>query len=134
MRGVALLVTLGALASCTTAPEPVTRTPQAQQEFEHLVAGKVPGAPVQCLASYEMNDMVVIDESTVAYRLGGNRVYVNHLQGACNGLGRNAIMVTKSVGGSDSCRGDIVTMVDQSSHMMTGSCAFGEFIPYTRPR
>jgi hypothetical protein len=134
MRGVALLVTLGALASCTTAPEQATRTPQGQQEYERLVAGKVPGAPVQCLPSYNMNDMVVIDESTVAYRLGGNRVYVNHLQGACNGLGRNAIMVTKSLAGSESCRGDIVTMVDQSSHMLTGSCAFGDFIPYTRPR
>lgn len=134
MRGVALLVGLGTLASCTTAPEPVTRSPEGQRQFEQLVAGKVAGAPVQCLPSYNMNDMVVIDESTVAYRLGGNRVYVNHLQGACNGLGRNAIMVTKSVGGSDSCRGDIVTMVDQSSRMLTGSCAFGDFIPYERRR
>lgn len=134
MRGVALLIALGALASCTTAPEQTTRTPEGQQEFARLVAGKVPGAPVQCLSSYNMNDMVVIDESTVAYRLGSNRVYVNHLQGTCNGLGRNAIMVTKSLAGSDNCRGDIVTMVDQSSHMMTGSCAFGDFIPYTRPR
>lgn len=133
MRGIALLVTFGALASCTTAPEPVTRTPEGQQEFVRLTAGKVPGRPVQCLPNFDMNDMVVIDEGTVAYRLGGNRVYINNLQGACRGIGRNATMVTRSVGGGENCRGDIIRMIDQGSHMMTGSCAFGEFIPYTRP-
>src|SRR3569623_811684 len=134
MRGVALLVILGGLASCTTAPEQATRTPQEQQEYERLVAGKVPGAPVQCLPSYNMNDMVVIDESTVAYRLGGNRVYVNHLQGACNGLGRNAILVTNSLAGSECCGGDFVTLGDEASHLLSGWCAVGEFFPFSRPR
>ena len=133
MRGIVLLVSLGALASCTTGPDQVTRTPEGQRQYEQLIAGKVAGPPVHCLQSFNMQDMVPIDESTVAYR-NGSRVYINHMQGACGGLGRNAIMVTQSLGGSQSCSGDIVRMIDQSSHMMSGSCAFGEFIPYTLPR
>ena len=133
MRGIALLIGLGTLASCTTGPEQVTRTPEGQRQYEQLIAGKVAGPPVHCLQSYDMNDMVVIDEGTVAYRLG-SRVYVNHLEGTCNGLGRNAIMVTRNIGGSGNCAGDIVRMVDAGSRMMTGSCSFGEFIPYSRPR
>lgn len=134
MRGFALVIGLGTLAACSTGPVQATRTPQGQRQFEQLVAGKVPGPPVNCLQSYDMNDMVVIDESTVAYRLGGSRVYINHLQGVCNGLGRNAIMVTRSLGPTGTCAGDIVQMVDQGSRMTTGGCAMGEFIPYTRPR
>jgi hypothetical protein len=134
MRGIALLVGFGALAACTMGPEQATRTPEGQRQFEQLVAGKVPGPPVHCLPSFDMNDMVIIDESTVAYRLGGNRVYINNMQGTCNGLGRNATMVTQTIGNTDTCRGDIARMIDQGSRMMSGSCAFGDFVPYTRPR
>jgi hypothetical protein len=134
MRGIALLVSLGALASCTTAPDPVTRSPDRQMEYERLIAGKVAGPPVKCLRSPDTNDMVTIDENTVAYRLGRNRVYINHMQGTCGGLGRGSIMVTRSFGNAELCQGDIAQMVDQISHMTTGSCVFGDFIPYARPR
>jgi hypothetical protein len=132
MRGIALLVICGALASCTTAPQPVMRSAAKQAEFEQLVAGKVAGAPMHCLPSYEMNNMVTIDESTVAYRSTGSRVYVNNMQGACGGAGGTSVMVTRTVG-SQTCRGDIAQMIDPYSHVTTGSCVFGDFIPYTKP-
>lgn len=135
MRAIACLIGLGVLASCTTAPEQVTRTPEGQRQYEQLIAGKVAGPPVQCLQTYETRDMVPIDDSTVAYRQGGSRVIIAHLQSPCAGLGRGAaIMVTRDIGGSGNCRGDIIEMVDSSSRMTTGSCTFGEFIPYSRPR
>jgi hypothetical protein len=136
MRGFALPVMLGvgALGSCTTAPPPMARSAQGQQEYERLTAGKVAGPPMQCLQSMDMNDMTVIDESTVAYGHGG-RVYIGHMQGPCSGLGSgNAVMVTRTFGAAQSCRGDIVRMVDPISHIERGSCVFGEFTPYTVPR
>jgi hypothetical protein len=75
----------------------------------------------------------VIDESTVAYRRGST-VYVSHMQGPCSGLGGSAIMVTRSYGTAETCRGDIAQMVDPISHIERGSCVFGEFTPYSPPR
>jgi hypothetical protein len=135
MRGIALLIGLGALTSCTTGPvQPAPRSAQGQHELDRLVAGKVAGPPLHCLQSYDMQNMVAIDDSTVVYRSSGSRVFVNHMQGYCGGVGGNAVMVTKSVAGSQTCRGDIATMVDPFTHAMTGSCSFGDFIPYTKPR
>ncbi|MBV9528786.1 hypothetical protein [Sphingomonas sp.] len=136
MRSIALpvMIGLGALASCTTAPPPMARSSEGQAQFERLTAGKVAGPPMQCLSSREMNDMVVIDESTVAYRRGAGTVYIGHMQGPCNGLGGDAAMVTRTFGPAESCRGDIVRMVNTASRMDVGSCLFGEFTPYTVPR
>jgi hypothetical protein len=125
----------GALASCSTAPPQVTRSAAAQQQFEQLIAGKVAGPPQHCLPSFNQNDMTVIDESTIAYRQGSSRVYVNHLKQGCPGLGNaSTALVTRSISSSDTCRGDIARVLDTSSRMIVGSCVFGDFIPYTKPR
>jgi hypothetical protein len=135
MRSIALpvMLGLGVLASCTTAPPPMARSAQSQQDFERLTAGKVAGPPMQCLQSMDMNDMTVIDESTVAYKRGST-VYMSHMEGPCSGLGGTAIMVTRTFGAAQTCRGDIARMVDPTSHIERGSCLFGEFTPYTVPR
>jgi hypothetical protein len=122
-----------ALASCSTAPPQPTRTAQGQQQFERLIAGKIPGKPTSCLPSYDQNDMTVIDDSTIAYRQGSRQVYINHMQGSCSGLGRGSTaLVTRSFS-SQTCRGDIARVVDTASRMMVGSCVFGDFIPYSAP-
>ena len=133
MRGISLLLIGAALASCTTATPPPMRSAQGQQEFERLVAGKVAGPPQSCLATFNTNDMIVIDDETVAFRQGANRVYVNHLQSGCNGIasGFNAL-VTRQTGASSLCRGDIAESQNLTSHVTTGSCVFGDFIPYSR--
>lgn len=135
MRSIPLLVTGVALVACTTtAAEPPTRTAKSQAEYQRLVADKVAGAPLSCLPSYRQNDMVVIDERTIAFRDGRARVYVNHMQGACNNLGGTYALVTKTFGSSQLCRGDIGQVVDLTNHFTVGSCVFGDFIPYTRPK
>ena len=133
MRGISLLLIGATIASCTTAAGPPTRSAQGQQQFERLVAGKVAGPPLSCLATFNTNDMVVIDDETVAFRQGANRVYVNHLQSGCNGIasGFNAL-VTRQSDASSLCRGDIAESRNLTSHLTTGSCIFGDFIPYTR--
>lgn len=135
MRFVMLLLAGAAIASCSTAPPQPTRSAEGQREFQALVAGKVAGAPIKCLPSYNQNDMTVIDDQTIAYRQGSSRVYINHMENSCPGLGgASTVLVTRSIGTSETCRGDIAQVVDTSSRMMVGSCAFGDFIPYAKPR
>jgi hypothetical protein len=134
-RAMALLLAGATLSSCSTAPPQVTRTAEGQRQFEQLIAGKVAGAPQNCLRSFAQDDMIVIDESTIAYRQGSGRVYVNHLQHVCPGLGSGSTaLVTRRFGTAETCRGDFAQVLDTGSHMIVGSCVFGDFIPYTKPR
>jgi hypothetical protein len=133
MRGISLLLIGAALASCTTAPPPPTRSAAKQAEYERLIAGKVAGPPVSCLPTYRQNDMVVIDDNTIAFRDGSRRTYINHMQGGCANLGGPYALVTKTYGTAQLCRGDIGQVVDVANHFTVGSCVFGDFIPYTTP-
>ena len=135
MRSIPLLLIGAAIVGCaTTAAQQPIRTAKAQQRYDQLLAGKVAGPPVSCLPTYHQDDMVVIDEQTVAFRQGSNRVYVNHMQGGCSNLGGSYALVTKQFGSAQLCRGDIGQVVDLTNHFTVGSCVFGDFVPYTRPR
>jgi hypothetical protein len=46
MRMISALAAGAALASCTAGRESVTRTPEAQQRYEALLAGKIAGSPM----------------------------------------------------------------------------------------
>lgn len=128
----AAAVTALALAGCAyPAPMDGRRTLDAQQTLDRYLTGKVAGRPQTCLPNYRTNDMVVVDEHTVLFRDGSRRVWRTDIPGGCNGLGRpGTAMVTQSFGGSGLCRGEIVRIVDTAGGFMTGSCTFGDFVPY----
>ena len=133
MRGLSILLLGAALAGCSTTVEQPMRSAKAQEQYQQLISGKVAGPAVSCLPTYNANDMRVIDEETIAFRLGSNRVYVAHMPGGCSNLGRaNYTMVTRQVGASGLCRGDIAQIVDPVNGITVGSCVFGDFTPYTR--
>ena len=136
MRGISLLLIGVGLVACTTtaAQQQPLRSAAKQQEYDRLLAGKAAGPPQSCLPHYRSNDMVVIDESTVAFRQGSSRVYVNHMQGGCTNLGGPYALVTKTLGSAQLCRGDIGQVVDLHNHFTVGSCVFGDFVPYSKPR
>jgi hypothetical protein len=133
MRTISLLLVGAAVTSCAAGPQEPTRSAQSARQYEQLLAGKVAGPPVSCLPSYNANDMVVIDERTVAFKRGSNRVYVNHMQGGCSNLGGGYALVTKGFSGTGLCRGDVAQVVDIRNRITVGSCAFGDFVPYSRP-
>jgi hypothetical protein len=130
MRAIPLLLTAAALAGCTTQPPAPTRTAEGQAKFVQLTAGKVPGRPITCLPSYTTNDMVTIDDRTVVFKQG-RRVYVNHLLGECDGLDSGFYTLVTRSGGSGMCRGDISRVADVRTGTTVGSCAIGDFVPYT---
>jgi hypothetical protein len=137
MRSVIPIAIIAAtLAGCMAqSPQASAMAQQrAQARLNQLLAGKVPGAPQSCLPSYRQNDMVVIDDYTIAFRDGTNRVWINKPRGGCNLLSAGPYaLVTHSVGGLGLCRGDIATVVDTLNHSTVGSCSMSDFIPYTRP-
>lgn len=140
MRSISLLLLGAMLASCTTAAadQQQQRSAKSQAHYEQLIAGKVAGAPMNCLPSYlRADDMTVIDDNTIVFGRGAltGPVYVAHMRGPCTGLGgasHNAL-VTRQVGAGGLCSGDIATVQDLMAHITVGSCTFGEFVPYTRP-
>lgn len=133
MRGLSALLIGATLAGCAATAEQPMRSVQKQQEYQRLIAGKTAGPTVSCLPTYNANDMIVIDEQTVAFRQGGNRVYVAHMPGGCNNLGRPPyVMVTRQFGTAQLCRGDIARIVDTTNGITVGSCVFGDFTPYSR--
>lgn len=135
MRRIALLLLATGLASCTTAPPSPTRVARSQAELQSLIAGKVAEKPVSCLPSYNANDMVVVDENTIAFRSGASRVYIARMNGPCSNLGgAGYALLTRNTGGLSLCRGEIAQVIDTSSHIPVGSCSFGDFVPYVRPR
>jgi hypothetical protein len=135
MRSVVPLLIIAAVAGCTASSTRMTVTAQAdaQSRLNKLLAGKVPGKPQSCLASYRANDMIVIDDYTLAFRDGTNRVWINKPAGGCNLLSAGPYaLVTRNVGGMGLCRGDIGQVTDTLNHTTVGSCVMGDFIPYMR--
>ena len=131
MRLFHVLLMAAVLGSCTAIQPPPMRTAQAQQRYEMLLAGKVPQAPMSCLPSYSANDMIRIDDDTIAFRDGSRRVYINHMRGPCSGLSSESnALVTVEHTSPGPCAGDIARVVDTISHMTVGSCAWGDFVPY----
>ena len=121
------------LASCTTAPAEVTRSPQAQKELAEALAGRVPGKPVSCLPSYRSDNMQVIDDWTILFR-DGRTVYVQNPRGGCSGIGSHRnVLVTRLFGTNQLCSGDISHLIDPSTGIGGGACVFSEFVPYTKP-
>lgn len=132
---IAIAVTGALLATaCTTAPGPETRSPGAQKELAEALAGRTPGPPVRCIPTFRADRMQVIDDWTILFR-DGRTVYVQNPRGGCPGLGNGGrTLVTRTFGGSQLCDGDINHTVDLVSGFQGGSCVFGPFVPYTKPK
>src|SRR5689334_6191897 len=117
MRSISLLLIGATIVGCTTtAAQQPYRSEAKQRQFEQLLAGKVAGPPLSCLPTYRQNDMVIIDERTIAFREGSNRTYVNNMQGGCSNLSDQYTLVTKQFGSAQLCRGDIAQVVDLTNH------------------
>ena len=129
MRTFMLAAGLIGLCACATASEPTQRSESAQRQYDRLLAGKVAGKAEKCLPTYRSNDMTIIDDDTILFR-DGRTVYVNHPLGGCNNLNQSGrALVTRNFG-PQLCRGDLATVIDNTSGISVGACSLGDFIPY----
>lgn len=121
------------LASCSTTPMEETRSPKAQEELDRALAGRVAGPPVNCIPSYRSTDMQIIDDYTILFKVG-RITYVQNPRGGCQGIGNGSnTLVTKLIGTSQLCSGDINNLVDFHTRIGGGACVFSPFVPYTKP-
>ena len=133
MRLLALTGTAMLATSCMTAYPSEAQQQRNAREMQRELGGKVAGQPIRCLPSYRTRDMKAIDEHTILFR-DGRTTYVSRMNGACSGLGNAGYtLITRTIGGSNLCGGDIAQVADTSSRMIVGSCSFGDFVPYRQP-
>jgi hypothetical protein len=133
MRGISLVLLGAMIGSCTTTAPVPTRTAQRERQYEQLIAGKVAGPAQACIPTItsHSNDMVIIDDRTVAFKAAGGRVYVNHLGPGCDNIGMGNSLVTRQSAASSLCRGDIAQVQNLTAGITVGSCTFGDFRPYS---
>ena len=124
-----------ALAACgpvDSTPKPLTDKQSVRLTKE--LAGKVAGAPVNCISDFNGTNVIRISDDILLYRVSGRLVYKNTLRGGCPGLANdNDILVTEQFGGQK-CRGDLIKLLDRTSGIPGPVCSLGEFVPYRKEK
>ena len=135
MRKLVLLTAGVALTGCTTAPPPQDSRAAAQQHLAQMLAGKVAGAPVECIPNYQASAPSVITPTAIAFQATPGRIYVSNSVGSgCEGIGGPSYsLATTQHGTSTLCAGDIVQIRDLQAGTLAGSCSLTQLVPYTTP-
>jgi len=122
---------IAALAAITLAAGPSVARERltGEQELAKMLEGRVAGEPRSCIDTRVNQNQRVIDGTAVVYGRG-KTIWVNRPANASD-LDNWDTMVTRQFG-SQLCRQDIVTTIDASSRMFTGSVFLSDFVPYTR--
>jgi len=133
---ISLLFATGAVALLGSASaEQVTRSPKAQQQLDKALAGRVAGEPVNCINDFRSEvRMTVVDDHTLLFKGGGGDVvYVQNPPGGCANISNQTnALTTRRSSTNQLCAGDINQVVQPSSGIFRGSCAFGRFVPYRK--
>ncbi|HEY7959849.1 MAG TPA: hypothetical protein VID20_07310 [Sphingomicrobium sp.] len=133
MYKAASILAVLALAACTTAP-PTPEAAVAEHQLNSLLAGKVAGAPTECIPTFQSNSASLIAPGAVAFVPNPGKIYVSNITGSgCEGLANPRYSLVSTSHGSSLCRGDIVQVRDLQTGVMVGACSLGAFTPYARP-
>ncbi|AJP70869.1 hypothetical protein [Sphingomonas hengshuiensis] len=125
------LLILAAGGAATAAIQENRKPDAATARVERTLAGLTPGKPRNCIPRNRISELRTAD-GVILYVSGRNRVYRNDVLGQCAGLRRDDMVVSFSAISGDYCRGDIIRTRARTGGMMTGSCALGTFVPYTK--
>lgn len=128
-----LLLPVLLLASCSAdVATSAVRNARAEARLATLLGGKVQGATRSCISRRDAERQEIVDESTIVYRAGGDRVIRGNIAPSCSGLGRHSTLVRRSIS-PDICRGEIFEVRDAGSQFPRGSCSYGDFTEYRSP-
>ena len=118
------------VAACAATPAFAQRDPDAA--LRKALAGRVAGAPVNCIQLRGIGSSQIIRGRAIIYQIGST-LYVNTPSSGAGDLDDDAILVTDTHG-SQLCSIDIVRLVDRGGHFPRGFVGLGKFVPYTKPR
>lgn len=134
MRSVSILLLAATLAGCSAVPPAPLRDAKQQQDYMRLTGDKVAGPAMNCLPSYNQNDMSVIDGHTLGFRVGTGTVNIVTLGEGCGMVGVGGYALKTQTFGQGLCSGDVAQVIDPLNNgMLVGSCTIGSIIPYVRP-
>ena len=123
------LALTGLCATATSATEQNGDRSQ-QAKLERALKGLQPGAPQRCVSRDRVSELRGFD-GEILFVAGRGKLWRNATVGSCRGLARGDLIVTRSLG-RDYCTGDLVETRARPGGMLTGSCALGDFVPYTK--
>ncbi|WP_420606404.1 DUF6491 family protein [Novosphingopyxis sp.] len=119
-----------ALAACAAQGGPGARQSEAAALAEEL-ADRTAGAPVDCIDTLGVRNLVAVDARTLSYT-NGSTIYVNRLRAACPGLEPYDTLIVRRFGGR-LCRLDTVEPRDWGLDGVAGPrCPLSSFTPYER--
>jgi len=120
------------MTACSATPDHAAKSPRASRELAKALAGYTVGPPVRCILSFPRTRMEIIDDHTLLFR-GNRTIYLQKPPGGCYGVSSQfTTLVTQIWGTNQLCQGDINRLIDNTTGMGAGSCAFGPFVPYTK--
>lgn len=132
MRALMLIPPLALVAGCAmdgaSSSYRADRQARAMAALDKRLAGYTAGTPQSCVESRDLKGPEAFGESTLIFR-DGRTIWRTEAPG-CDDAGRDAL-VTRQFS-SRICRGDIARTADLTAGVQTGSCAFGDFVPYRR--
>jgi hypothetical protein len=123
----AMLLAAPAMSGTTT-----ELTEKQQTQLHQRLEGRTAGEARTCINRHDQREMTVISDDILIFSSGRNArtIYVNKPYGGCPDADRNILSYSRP--SSSLCKGEIVNLIDNSSGMSMGSCAFGEFVAYTK--
>ena len=128
MRAISTLLVAAAIvlpAAGHTAPR---KAPEAQLQEE--IAGKVAGAPVDCIDVSRIRSSRVISGTAIVYQVG-RTTYVNVPASGARSLRPWDTLVSETFS-RELCSRDAVKLFDTSARMQTGLVFLGKFVPYNK--
>ena len=119
----------GSLALAAGAAQAKPLDPEA--ELARAIGDRVvAGQPVDCIDMHRVLSSHIIPGAAIVYDTGGT-LYVNRPRAGAETMNQWDIMVNRLYS-SQLCSIDTVQLVDQGSHMFSGTVFLGEFVPYRR--
>lgn len=101
-----------------------------EAELARRLAGRVAGAPVQCIDLHRARSSQIIDGTAIIWD-AGSVLYVNRPDNGAEELDDGDTMVVR-LPTTQLCNVDTIQMVDRTSGTLRGIVFLGDFVPYRR--
>lgn len=137
MRKTMFILPLASLLLCSgvsaSSASREARYASEEARLQKALTGLTPGKPQNCIRLRDANGTQSFEngKGTLIFRVSRKLVYRNDTRGSCSGIGRDRALITRIFGGTQLCHGDIAESADLVAGFTGGSCAMGDFVPYT---
>ena len=120
------------LAAPAVSGERTGLTEKEQAKLDSRLEGRTAGEARSCINRNDQRNMTVISDEILIFSSSRNAktIYVNKPFLGCRNAERSILSYSRPT--SALCQGEAITLTDSASQMPMGSCAFGEFVPYTK--